>query len=227
MDGSIGDRAHAARVSDHNPNAAGHVRAIDVDEHSDQTVGRALARFLIECRDPRIKYVIYEGRMFASYAVSWRPAWTWGPYYGSNKHLRHLHLSVSGRQGLYDDPSPWGFVRDVEENMIVPFGASGYEASSLQFELNRAARHLGLTATGQDGQFGPDTARLLEEVLASEGYRWDTKAQGGLKGYAGFLLERILAKVDVATHSHGATPASVDVAKLAADVAARLSITAT
>ena len=61
-DGSIGDTSHSARVSDHNPDAGGVVRAIDVtqDDPFDtptpaDDVAEAVAEFLRQKKDPRIK----------------------------------------------------------------------------------------------------------------------------------------------------------------------------
>jgi len=109
-DGTKGDDAHAARVSDHNPDAAGIVHAWDCtvwdDEDPDELddVAGPLAEFLRASRDPRIKYVIHRGRMFSSYATATRKAWEWGPYTGANGHFHHVHVSVYG-----DDPAPWGY----------------------------------------------------------------------------------------------------------------------
>src|SRR3982751_2047098 len=78
-DGWIGDTAHATRKSDHNPNAAGVVQAFDVT-HDPKSGCDAykLAETLRTARDPRIKYVISNGRMFSA-KVS---PWTWRPYSG-------------------------------------------------------------------------------------------------------------------------------------------------
>jgi hypothetical protein len=108
-DGWIGDQAHRDRPSDHNPNGRGVVQAIDVDEHTDTTetseeVGRWLVEALRTSRDPRIKYVIYEGRMFSSYPTSTTPAWTWR---GGTGHEHHVHISVVDDPKLYDNRSPW------------------------------------------------------------------------------------------------------------------------
>lgn len=109
-DGSIGDLAHQARVSDHNPAGDGLVHAVDLDE--DLAPGldmRGFAERLRLGRDRRIKYVIYEGRMFSSYATATRRAWEWGPYSGVNAHLHHLHLSILNSDTAENDVSPWGF----------------------------------------------------------------------------------------------------------------------
>ncbi len=115
-DGSIGDAAHSSRTSDHNPDAGGWVRAIDVTADGLTTpdpgddVAQILVDFLLASRDRRTKYVIHRGRMFASYATRSRPAWTWGPYSGPNGHFHHCHLSVvPGPVGL--DAADWGFTR--------------------------------------------------------------------------------------------------------------------
>lgn len=108
-DGSIGDLSHQARVSDHNP-VGGLVHAVDLDE--DLAPGLDLDGFaekLRRQRDPRVKYVIYEGRMFSSYATSSRAAWAWGPYSGINAHMHHLHLSILDTYAAEHDLSPWGF----------------------------------------------------------------------------------------------------------------------
>ncbi len=106
VDGAIGDAAHRNRVSDHNPDSDQIVTAIDITD--DDSVGadmRVLAEVLRVNNDPRIKYVIHEGRMFSSYPTSSYPAWTWRPYSGLNGHFSHLHISVT-QAGKYDN-YPW------------------------------------------------------------------------------------------------------------------------
>ena len=117
-DGTIGDAAHSATVSDHNPHANGRVDALDIDE--DLRAGLDLdhlAEHLRKRKDPRIKYVIYEGRMLRSYPKPGIPAWTWAPYTGSNAHMIHMHISVNDDRA--DDTRSWGVTRSVLEGQEV------------------------------------------------------------------------------------------------------------
>jgi hypothetical protein len=92
-DGSIGDAAHAARKSDHNPNARGVVTAIDITHDPENGVDcNELATWLLAGKDRRIKYVIWRKRTFSSDIP---PLWQWKPYTGSNPHDLHLHISVN------------------------------------------------------------------------------------------------------------------------------------
>lgn len=103
-DGWIGDAAHASRPSDHNPNGSGVVTALDITHDPAHGVDTwALAETLRINRDPRIKYVISNGRIFSS-AVN---PWAWRPYTGANKHAHHIHVSVMGDPALYDLASEW------------------------------------------------------------------------------------------------------------------------
>ena len=96
-DGWIGDTRHQARPSDHNPDAEGIVRAIDIDR---DLSGKAkpdlmpdLADQLRLCAkrgDKRISYIIFDGRIASS-----KKAWAWRPYAGSNKHNHHCHISFT------------------------------------------------------------------------------------------------------------------------------------
>lgn len=108
-DGSVGDAAHSARVSDHNP-SGGWVCAVDLDEDLSagvHTLAR-LAAHLIDLRDHRVKYLIYEGRICKSYIDSARnPAWQWQTYTGLNDHTHHLHVSVWNTEDARDDTGPW------------------------------------------------------------------------------------------------------------------------
>lgn len=104
-DGSIGDAAHAASVSDHNPDEHRVVNAVDLTHDPKNGLdGHVLAAALRESRDARIKYVIFAGRMFSSYAAHGFPAWTWRPYTGKNKHEKHVHISVH-------EAAPWSIAR--------------------------------------------------------------------------------------------------------------------
>ena len=96
-DGWIGDTRHQARPSDHNPDAEGIVRAIDIDR---DLSGKAkpdlmpdLADQLRLCGkrgDKRISYIIFDGRIASS-----KKSWAWRPYDGSNKHNHHCHISFT------------------------------------------------------------------------------------------------------------------------------------
>ena len=107
-DGTIGDAKHASRDSDHNPwikdGKTGVVSAMDLTH--DPKGGFDVHRFadhLRTTKDPRIKYVISDGRIFSST----KSPWTWRSYTGSNKHTVHMHISVAEAKALYDDARNW------------------------------------------------------------------------------------------------------------------------
>jgi hypothetical protein len=96
-DGWIGDTRHSARKSDHNPDANGWVRAVDVDR---DLSGKAKPDIMPDLADQirlagksgekRISYVIFDGRIASS-----RLNWRWRKYTGSNKHNHHCHISFT------------------------------------------------------------------------------------------------------------------------------------
>jgi len=107
-DGTIGDAAHAATVSDHNPDAQGIVRAFDITHDPAHGVdGNGIAEALATHRDPRISYVIWNRRMLRSYPKPGIPAWTWAPYTGADPHTNHVHLSVVADARGDDGIRPW------------------------------------------------------------------------------------------------------------------------
>ena len=108
-DGAVGNTSHQARPSDHNPDENGWVRAIDVDEDlngkdgSDPVVANRLAQVIVDIAkvDDRIKYVIFEGKIWSD-RTRWKPV----RYTGPNAHSKHIHISfnkVGDRDG-----SPFG-----------------------------------------------------------------------------------------------------------------------
>jgi hypothetical protein len=110
-DGWIGDTSHAARPSDHNPDWSdgGIVRARDIDE--DLVAGLTAAgeaQFLADAllRDPRTRYVIYEGAWAYGQHVA-GVLHGWKPYTGSNAHRHHIHISVRDVAGYDRDTRPW------------------------------------------------------------------------------------------------------------------------
>lgn len=103
-DGTIGDAAHASRVSDHNPNKQGVVTAIDItNDPKHGLISGELAERLRQSRDKRIKYIISNRRIVSSQVHPWE----WRFYGGPNPHDHHVHVSVLGSQSLWDDVRPW------------------------------------------------------------------------------------------------------------------------
>lgn len=102
-DGWIGDTAHSARVSDHNPDDEGIVYAIDIDENMGKgpwrngRAARKLANQLVAYAGSnkpgagRIKYVVYENALASgTYRSKW---WQWRP--GPWGHTQHIHVSFT------------------------------------------------------------------------------------------------------------------------------------
>jgi len=94
-DGWLGDTAHSKRKSDHNPDAQGWVRAIDIDADLNKSnkASWELAETIkakVVNGDKRISYIIHQGRIASS-----RLNWKWRVYLGSNPHVSHLHVSFT------------------------------------------------------------------------------------------------------------------------------------
>jgi hypothetical protein len=95
-DGWIGDTAHNARKSDHNPDKNGWVRAIDID--SDLVKGSSKESWLLAEQiktialkgDKRLSYIIHQHRI-----ASPLKNWAWRVYKGSNPHVSHIHISFT------------------------------------------------------------------------------------------------------------------------------------
>jgi len=99
-DGAIGDPAHAARKSDHNPDPkTGVVRARDFDVDGID-VGALVAELLA---DPRVAFVIYDRRIAKRVPGGFR----WEPYHGINPHTGHVHVSVRIGTQYENDTTPW------------------------------------------------------------------------------------------------------------------------
>lgn len=100
-DGWIGDAAHAARPSDHNPAPpTGVIRALDLD---DDFTSEAHKRLVVAelIADPRTAYVITDGRIWT------RSSGEWSDYHGADNHFSHIHLSILHTLAAEKDTRPW------------------------------------------------------------------------------------------------------------------------
>jgi hypothetical protein len=121
-DGTIGDAAHQKEPSDHNPDSAGRVHAIDVDDTGpwpDGWSAERIVQFLVARQrsgaDDRLQNVIYNRRI-------WSRSWGWAgePYAGASPHTEHIHLSAR-HDSTRDHTQPWGILaaHQKENDMAV------------------------------------------------------------------------------------------------------------
>lgn len=110
-DGTIGDASHASRDSDHNPWVDnGVVTALDItNDPAHGVVSEDIANAIRLSHDPRVKYIISNRKIAASYAVHGEKAWEWRPYHGASPHDHHCHISVLPTKSLYDSTADWHF----------------------------------------------------------------------------------------------------------------------
>lgn len=136
-DGGIGDDAHSAHLSDHNPTASGQVCARDFTH--DPAGGldcHRLVRVLVASRDPRVKYVIWN-RQILDTRPGFSP-WQWKPYSGVNPHTKHLHLSVHAG-AIGDQTGAWDLGAPTEEDDMTPDQSRKLDALHEQFTASRSA----------------------------------------------------------------------------------------
>lgn len=112
-DGWIGDTAHAARVSDHNPDPLpdGVVRATDTDK--DGILTEDLLFVLTHDPHDRIEYVIWNGYIYTR-ANGFRKQ----VYTGSNKHTGHIHASLRHGKVYENDRRDFGYADRVLGRLV-------------------------------------------------------------------------------------------------------------
>jgi hypothetical protein len=95
-DGWVGDLRHSSRPSDHNPDAKGIVRAIDIDrdlsgkKKPDLMPDLADQIRLCAKSDKRISYIIFNSKICSAKSL-----WRWVSYSGINPHTKHCHVSFT------------------------------------------------------------------------------------------------------------------------------------
>lgn len=106
-DGTIGDAAHQATRSDHNPNSRESVDAWDMDVNG-VNVWVVIDAFQDH---PSAHYWIYD-RQIATRANDWRRQ----AYAGTNPHTQHVHFSVRQTREAEQDRRSWGIWPLPEED---------------------------------------------------------------------------------------------------------------
>lgn len=182
-DGSIGDAAHAARPSEHNPDRdadpmpAGYVSAVDITKASAAQMGELLGKLTT---DPRVWYVIHNGRIYSR-----KNGFRGQRYTGPNPHIHHMHVSLMQTATAASSTAPWhiapvapeppapGKPKPVElkgrkpGERVLRAGATGRDVAFLQ-------RWLGVAS---DGDFGPVTEKAVKRYQRLRGL-----AQDGIVG---------------------------------------------
>lgn len=192
-DGSIGDESHSARESDHNPDANGVVKAIDITHDPIHGFNSyQFADMLLRNKDDRVKYVISNFRISSGSGQS-EPAWTWRPYKcppNKNPHDHHVHISVKADQAHYDNSAPWKLElppatifhttedRDASTLAHMPVLRKGDTGEYVQRMQNLLTKH-GI-AVSVDGSFGPLTDAAVKQFQTRAGLQ----ADGVVGGYS-------------------------------------------
>ena len=160
-DGGIGDAQHRSKKSDHNPwvdcpnSGQGVVTARDFTHDPEYGIDcNQLAERLRTSADPRIKYVIWNKRIFSSTNKRWR----WRKFHGKNPHTKHLHISVQSNPELFDCEKLWRIYS------LIRIGSRGGKIRGVQKELYLSGF---LKESEIDGIFGEKTeaaVKLYQEL---------------------------------------------------------------
>jgi hypothetical protein len=186
-DGTIGDTAHQAETSGHNPDdtagsraeytdadSKAEVRAIDVDntlrDPRGVTMEQVVQRLLATPADrDRLMYVIYNRRIWRK-----RNSWRQEAYTGSSPHTEHAHFS--GDPASDENAAPWTSVLSFQEDGMNDFDPYGKPAGN--------SREVGVYAADVWGQeylgtspYGPGSPSLRTQQLG----RLESKLDATLK----------------------------------------------
>lgn len=138
---TIGDPSHSSRESQHNPNDAGVVTAIDVINDKAGPDPQWLCDYLVglgKLGDQRIWYVVWNRHIYSR-----TYGWVKRDYDGADPHTSHVHMSLWQTPAAYDSTAPWGILEDdVEPTTKIkstPWALSvtGWEEQSVNAILSR------------------------------------------------------------------------------------------
>lgn len=207
-DGTIGDATHQAEKSDHDPDAAGRVHAIDVDSSGPWPINwsaERLAQLLLDRQrtgeDDRLQYLIYNRRI-------WSRSWGWAvrPYAGPSAHLEHIHLSAR-HDATRDHVQPWGILEEIDMTdddikkiaaavWKSPLGSSGPTAAVALQSGYGLLNALLVMAKAEATEVPPSVQQLVDGVKAGLHASTPEQTAAMLKGILGpdaAAVGRILA----------------------------------
>lgn len=158
-DGWIGDAAHQARTSDHNPDPkTGVVRARDIDKDGIH-VPTVLASMLAH---PAVNYVVWNRRIYR-YADQFWPR----PYEGSNPHTDHLHVSIKRVKLAETSTAAWTLIGGFTWREL-HLDDNGDQVRQLQGFLNAYG-----IPVRMDGRFGAKTLAAVKLFQKRRGLKVD------------------------------------------------------
>jgi hypothetical protein len=191
-DGVLGDAAHAARQSDHNPDSRGYVHALDIDEDlrgskddnvwlADQIIANARMR---RSGSNRLKYVVYEDKIASGTHAN--HFWTWrGDNYG---HTIHMHISfttqgetdatpfgipilTNGEGGVWDGKAPFF---DILQDAIKA-GVANKATWRLACRLKELGFYEGSVAPEGRQAYPKNAIRAMQDYMGWERREYDQK----------------------------------------------------
>jgi murein L,D-transpeptidase YcbB/YkuD len=160
---------HEAHIMDGNVAV---VTALDITNDIAHGINsEEIAEALRAAKDARIKYLISNKKIAASYQTGGKPAWAWRPYTGTNPHNHHFHISVLGDKSHYDSTAPWKLelrpIADAPPSKtirVLRMGDTGDDVKVLQAALNSKGFSL-----KEDGDFGPATEGAVKIFQTKSG----------------------------------------------------------
>jgi len=187
-DGWIGDTAHQARTSDHNPDSAGRVLALDID--STGPWPDEFSSIVESLRgDSRLEYIIWNRRI-ASRGTNW----SWQTYTGtSDPHTSHAHFSARHDHTGNTSTATW----HLEDFM--PLTEADVKAVAAEVVKALTA---GTPMNGADGKPDGTSTNKIGAAALAQGIPDGLDPKGGRQTaweviqHLGQALARVEAKVD-------------------------------
>lgn len=253
-DGTIGDAAHQAESSDHNPDdtpgvvtpysdadSVPEVHARDIDASGPWPGAWSMERIVetVVSRhraglDARLQYAIYDRRIWSR---SW--GWTQRDYTGPNPHDKHAHFSFrygsgSGATNPENDTKPWGIraAREAEVDAMTPEDRSWLASTVRAIVAEEVDKRAGdiVRRYNPDGSWvAPDDSNPRMTVASGVEYagRDANQVRAEVHGVVVPMLERIDATLaDLAAKDANSVPAGI-AGEVVDELAARVARPAT
>jgi hypothetical protein len=162
LDGWIGDSAHQARKSDHNPNSRDVVDALDVDATkpaAPKTPIHVPTLIASAIMHPSMHYVIHKRRIMSA-ADHFQPR----AYTGEADHNTWVHLSIFQTVAAESSAVGWKFILKPMIWSVLKLGMKKTTVKELQAYLIGYGY-----AVAADGDFGPKTLTAVKAFQRDHG----------------------------------------------------------